>query len=142
MKIVASVLMLAVMGGAASAAHFMPLPRAGPPDAKPEKISGVLHPAGVSEAVRSPVPLVRLPKVRSDEIASPTEPPGELPPVREPPAASRHVTESSARAAIERDGYKSVSGLTCNAGRCTGRALRGQTEISIMVEPDGGVRAN
>lgn len=139
MKIIALALkLLAVVGGAASVALFVPSPEAGQPEAKPAKISGVLHPGGVGETGRPPVPLMRLLKAPSPEIASLAE----LPPVRDQPVASRRVTEGSARAAIERDGFKGVSGLACNEGRCTGQALRGQTQISITVEPDGSVRSN
>jgi hypothetical protein len=144
MKVIASAFLklLVVVVGAAGVALFIPSPEARPPEPKPTKISGVLHPAGISETGRSPVPLMRLVKAPWPEIASPTEPPPGLALFREQAAASRRVTESSARAAIERDGYQGVSGLTCNEGRCTGRALRGQTEISIMVESDGRVRSN
>lgn len=140
MKIIASALkLLAVVVGMASAALFLPSPESRPPEAKQAKISGVLNPTGVGETERSPVPLMRLQKAPLPEIASLTEPPAQLPPQ---PAASRRVTESSAKAAIERDGYKGVSGVVCNEGRCTGQALRGQTAISITVEPDGSVRSN
>lgn len=144
MKVIVSALLklVAVLGGAAGAAVFIPSPEARPPEPKPAKISGVLYPAGIREAGRSPVPFMRQLKAPWSEVASPTEPPPELASFREQAAASRRVTESSARAAIERDGYQGVSGLTCNEGRCTGRALRGQTEISIMVESDGRVRSN
>jgi len=143
MKIIASAIKLsAVVVGASSAALFMPSPEARPPAVAPTKISGVLHPAGVGETGRSPVPFMRLLKTPSPGIASLAEPPAELHPVGEQPVAARRVTESSARAAVERDGYRGVRDLTCNDGRCTGQALRGQTEISITVEPDGSVRSN
>jgi hypothetical protein len=139
MKIIASALkLLAVVIGMASAALFMPSPEARPPEARPAKISGVLHPAGVGETGRSPVPSMRLLRTPSPEITSLAEPP----PVREQPVAARRVTESSARAAVERDGYRGVHGLTCNESRCTGQALRGQTEINVTVESDGSVRSN
>jgi hypothetical protein len=130
--------LLAVVGGTASAAIFAPSPEARPPGPKPAKISGLVHPAAAAalDTGRSPVPLMRLPKVTAPQIATLAEPPAQL------PTATRRVTDSSAKAAIERDGYKGVSGLTCNQGRCTGRALRGATEISVTVEPDGSVRSN
>jgi hypothetical protein len=125
--------LLAVVGGTASAAIFAPSPEARPPGPKPAKISGLLHPAAAAaiDTGRSPVPLMRLPKVAAPQIATLAA-----------PAAPRRMMNSSAQAAIERDGYKGVTGLTCNEGRCTGQALRGQTVISVTVEPDGSVRSN
>lgn len=137
MKFVVLVLsLLAVVAGTASAAIFTQSPEARTPGTKPAKISGLLQPAAALaiDTGRSPVPSLRLPKA-APRNATLTEPPAQLPP-------PRRLSDSSAKAAIERDGYKGVRGLTCNEGRCTGRALRGETEISITVEPDGTVRSN
>jgi hypothetical protein len=144
MKIIVSALLklLAVVGGTAGAALFVPSPQAGPAEPRPAKIAGVRHAAAESGADiggggRPPVPLIRPLKAPWLDPSG-VEPAGA---VRES-ATPRPLTEGAARAAIDRDGYKAASGLTCNEGRCVGRAFRGQTEIGIVVESDGRVRAN
>jgi hypothetical protein len=49
----------------------------------------------------------------------------------------------SARQDIERAGYRDVRGLAQDSeGVWHGRALRGNTEIQLLVEPDGNVEIN
>ncbi|CAN5453987.1 hypothetical protein BH10PSE6_BH10PSE6_49880 [soil metagenome] len=51
-------------------------------------------------------------------------------------------TDVQAKASVERDGYKNVSGLVKAAdGRWHGRAMRGSTEIAISVDANGSVSA-
>jgi hypothetical protein len=49
----------------------------------------------------------------------------------------------SAKQDIERAGYRDVRGLAQDSeGVWHGRALRGNTEIQLLVEPDGNVEIN
>jgi hypothetical protein len=49
----------------------------------------------------------------------------------------------SAKQDIERAGYRDVRGLAQDSeGVWHGRALRGNTEIQLLVEPDGNVEVN
>lgn len=49
----------------------------------------------------------------------------------------------SARQEIERAGYRDVRGLAQDSeGVWHGRALRGNTEIQLLVDPDGNVSVN
>lgn len=51
--------------------------------------------------------------------------------------------ESQARRAIEIDGYRQVRGLVKRPdGSWSGRAMRGNTEITVMVAADGSVSAD
>jgi hypothetical protein len=144
MNIIVSTLLklLAVVGGTAGAALFVPSPDSGPAEPGPAKIAGVRHAVAesgpdIGEVGRSPVPLIR-PLMAPWLDLSGMDPTADLRVISSP----RLLTERSARAAIERDGYRAASGVTCNEGRCVGRALRGQTEIGIVVEADGRVREN
>jgi hypothetical protein len=89
---------------------------------------------------RPPVPLLRQapppyigPQVSDPAaVASKTEPSTKV----EPPAKSNF----SAKAKIEEDGYKSVRMLERGPdGKWRGRALRGQTEVAVLVDDQGNV---
>jgi hypothetical protein len=55
-----------------------------------------------------------------------------------PPA--KISTEAEAKAALEADGYKSVSWLRLNAdGKWTGSAMRGNQQTAVSVDADGKV---
>lgn len=58
-------------------------------------------------------------------------------------AAPSRITEATAKAAIEADGYKSVRALSRGPdGVWKARALRGQTEVGLSVNATGDVSAN
>ena len=51
-------------------------------------------------------------------------------------------SESSARSAIEADGYKGVSGLARDAGgRWRAKAYRGAAQVQLIVDDAGSVSA-
>jgi hypothetical protein len=55
----------------------------------------------------------------------------------------RQPAAQSARHDIERAGYRDVRGLAQDSqGVWHGRALRGNTEVQLLVHPDGNVSVN
>ena len=92
------------------------------------------------ETKRPPVPILlthRAADTSSDRASQPVVP-------RDNGATSANVTdENSVRAAIERDGYKSVRALRRGPeGMWNGRALRGKTDVAVTVDAAGNVSAN
>jgi hypothetical protein len=52
-------------------------------------------------------------------------------------------TATTARKEIEREGYRNVQGLAKDSdGVWHGRALRGNTEVQLLVDDDGNVSVN
>jgi hypothetical protein len=95
------------------------------------------------ETNRKPVPLL----VSQKSTFTPTETATLDAPAQEKNAAPSETTstttEQSAKAAIERDGYKGVRGLNrVGEDRWTALALRGTTEVSVTVDATGNVSAH
>ncbi len=131
---------VAVIAGTASAGMFVPPPDE-PPSVRPAKHAELKSPpapaAPVIDARRPPVPLLIAPR-RTQVQTTSTAPNGEG-----AVTETSGMTADAARQAVEADGYKNVHGLVqTDGGRWIARALRGSTPISVMVEPDGSVRAN
>ncbi len=61
----------------------------------------------------------------------------------DPPVDGPGLGQAGAKAAIEADGYKSVTDLAQEPdGKWTARALRGATPVNLTVAADGSVSAN
>ena len=127
--------------GASRPLPTQPVAKAAPPPplAKPT--------AATLVANRPPVPLVTQP--RSNYFTPPPEQatadtgaiakPGDT---TQALAVSAPGEDSSAKRAIEFDGYRNVRGLTKGAdGTWHGRAMRGRTEIAVRVDASGSVSA-
>jgi len=91
-------------------------------------------------ATRPPVPVLfshRKSFVPADEAVS------TLSPSAADTAPPGNMSEASAKAAIEADGYKGVRALARGSdGVWKASALRGQTEVLLSVGPTGSVSAN
>lgn len=133
---------VAVIGGTASAALFVAPGEPAAPSPASVRSAVVLPPAPALEparkaapaleAKRPPVPILYVPKAA---YVPPTAQESASPP------ATEGMTEAAARAAIAADGYKGVRSLTKSNGKWMARAMRGDTEISLTVTPDGSVGA-
>jgi hypothetical protein len=95
-------------------------------------------PAVTISAARPPVPLLVSPR---NTYVAPTP--------EQAKAAETSVVEkaapsdAAAKAAIEADGYKRVTGLAKGPdGKWRGRALRGTTEVAVSVDTTGSVSAD
>jgi hypothetical protein len=91
------------------------------------------------EPLQAPVPLLLKPrqavKPTSDTAGTPT---GDSETVASPVAPDT-AGETAARAAIEADGYKSVRILSKGDGVWRAKALRGKTEVLLIVDSQGSV---
>lgn len=93
-----------------------------------------------SDSGRAPVPVLLSPRREFvPAVASASTP--SLP--NTDAAAPGNIAETAAKAAIEADGYKGVRALARRSdGTWKAIALRGQTEVSLTVDPTGSVSAN
>ncbi|HZP99307.1 MAG TPA: hypothetical protein VFB13_07200 [Reyranella sp.] len=150
------VLLVVVAASAASAAKFVPEPDAIPqPPTSKAKPAPSRPPIDRFQAKGAPVPLAW--SFKHAAVAVPEEESG--PSISDiinqamaepaaPDSAGQGIDQdqsgpAAAKAAIEADGYKGVRDLAPGPdGRWTARALRGTTEITVSVGPDGSVSAN
>ena len=92
------------------------------------------------DAGRAPVPVL---VSHHRAFAAVVEPASADTPAHADAAISANMTETTAKAAIEADGYKGVHALALGSdGTWKAIALRGQTEVSLRVDPTGSVSAN
>lgn len=117
--------LLAVMAGVASAQVQQPPARA---EASPTRMAPTVV------ARQAPVPMLLT--SRSPALA-PTAAGADSGPTE---TTSRHLSEASARSAIEADGYRMPQMVAKGAdGAWRARALRGTVEVSLRVDAQGNV---
>jgi hypothetical protein len=144
--------LLAVTASVTSAHVLMPAPvqngasaRFGAPSAPSTVVLSTVAAPSVrnalaADAPRSPVP-ISLTDGRPFVAASVTT--WDPFPLNTDAAAPSRITEATAKAAIEADGYRSVRALSRGPdGVWKARALRSQTEVGLSVNATGDVSAN
>jgi hypothetical protein len=108
-----------------------------PEAAKKETVPARITPTLVAR--QAPVPMKLAPRV---PIAVKEVPPQEAKAETTLPETVRGVSDASARAAIEADGYKRVRVISkADDGTWHAKALRGSTEVALRVDAQGNVMA-
>ncbi len=101
-------------------------------------------PTATIKTVRAPVPLLTGGHDTYFDVSTAAAADTTVPAPQEARATQNDVTASdaAARASVERDGYRNIRGLVKAAdGTWRGRAMRGSTEITVVVDPSGSVSA-
>jgi len=99
-------------------------------------------PASTIKTLKAPVPLPvgRHEKYFDVSSLSDTVVPAKADEGQQNVPADATASDASAKASIEMDGYRNVRGLVRAAdGVWHARAMRGRTEISVVVDPNGNV---
>lgn len=98
-------------------------------------------PKASPEPQQAPVPLLVRPRqaAKPSTADAPEAPATSEPTAAAPPNGPDPAGENAARAAIEADGYKNVRILTKGDGVWRAKALRGKTEVLLIVDSNGSV---
>jgi len=101
-------------------------------------------PASTIKAARAPVPFLTRGHDSYFDVTSvaPIDRPAPAPLQEARASQDDPAAAGAARASIETDGYRNVRGLVKSAdGTWRARAMRGSTEIAVVVDPSGRVSA-
>jgi len=146
-----TLVLVALASGMLASAYFIgpaPAATAVPAEARPipsmAMAAAPSKPASTIKTLRAPVPLL---VGRHDQFFDMSSVPDTAAPTQtasatanESPQAPAASSDSTAKASIEMDGYRNVRGLVrASNGAWHARAMRGSTEIAVVVDPNGNV---